>query len=158
MSLGRDDLLGVAMIVLAAAYWAAADRIPVSLLADAVGADGVPKMLALALGILGTLLFAAARLKPAGPEEPAADDAEQRRATLRAAGLFAGLAAYALLLPALGYPLALALLIGGSAAYAGARPSPVLLMIAIAGGLGFWMFFAKGLGVILPLGVWLPGS
>ncbi|MSP48699.1 MAG: tripartite tricarboxylate transporter TctB family protein [Alphaproteobacteria bacterium] len=154
----RDDVLGLGMIAAAAAYWAAADRISVSLLADAVGADGVPKMLAVALAVLGALLIVATRIKaaPAEPRTPETD--EQLRAHVRAAGLFGGLAAYALLLPVLGYPLALALLIGGSAVYGGAQVKPSLALIASLGGLGFWLFFAKGLGILMPLGAWVPGS
>ena len=66
------------------------------------------------------------------------------------------LGAYAVLLPILGYPLALALLIGGVAVYGGARLSPTLGAIAATGGLAFWLFFAKFLGVMLPLGIWMP--
>jgi putative tricarboxylic transport membrane protein len=159
VSLSRDDVLGLGMILLAAAYWAAADGIPVSFLTDAVGADGVPKILAVALAIFGALLFVSTRLKAAS-EEPAtpAEAAGERRTHIRAAGLFGGLAAYATLLPILGYPAALALLIGGSAIYGGARATPSLALIAALGGLGFWLFFAKGLGILLPLGLWMPGS
>jgi len=158
VTLSRDDVLGLGVMVLAAAYWAAADQIPVSLLSDAVGADGAPKMLAVALAVCGALLVVATRLKPApvGDGEEEADPSERRRAHLRAAGLVAGLGAYALLLPVLGYPLALALLIGGAAIYGGARLSPALVAIAAIGGLGFWLFFAKFLGVLLPLGIWMP--
>lgn len=159
MTVSRDDILGLGMMVLAAAYWAAADRIPVSLLSDNVGADGAPKMLAVALAICSAFLVVAARLRKvstAGEEE--GSSADPRRAHLRAAGLLAGLGAYALLLPVLGYPLALALLIGGAAVYGGARPTPSLVAISIAGGVGFWMFFSKFLGVLLPLGWWMPGG
>ncbi len=159
MTVGRDDVLGLGVMVLAAAYWAAADQIPVSLLSDNVGADGAPKMLAVALAGCGALLVVATRLRPglaAGEEEES--PADRRRAHVRAAGLFAGLGAYALLLPVLGYPLSLALLIGGAAVYGGARPTPSLVAIAIAGGVGFWLFFSKFLGVLLPLGWWMPGG
>jgi hypothetical protein len=158
VTLSRDDILGLGVMVLAAAYWAAADQIPVSLLSDAVGADGAPKMLAVALAVCGALLVVATRLKPvpAGDGEDETDPAERRRAHLRAAGLVAGLGAYALLLPILGYPLALALLIGGAAVYGGARLSPTLVAIAATGGFAFWLFFSKFLGVLLPLGIWMP--
>ncbi len=159
MTVSRDDVLGLGMMVLAAAYWAAADQIPVSLLSDNVGADGAPKMLAVALAICGALLVIATRARPAlaaGEEEGA--PADRRRAHLRAIGLLTGLGAYALLLPVLGYPLSLALLIGGAAVYGGARPTLSLVAIAIAGGVGFWLFFSKFLGVLLPLGWWMPGG
>ncbi len=159
MTVSRDDVLGLGMMVLAAAYWAAADRIPVSLLSDNVGADGAPKMLAVALATCSALLVVATRLRTA----PAAGDedgspSDRRRGHLRAIGLLAGLGAYALLLPVLGYPLALALLIGGTAVYGGARPTLSLVAISIVGGVGFWLFFSKFLGVLLPLGWWMPGG
>jgi len=155
----RDDVLGLGMMVLAAAYWAAADRIPVSLLSDEVGADGAPKMLAMALALLGALLVVATRVRPVLADgEDEASPADRRRAHVRAAGLFAGLGAYALLLPVLGYPLALALLICCAAVYGGARPTPSLVAISIAGGVGLWLFFSKFLGVLLPLGWWMPGG
>ena len=159
MSLSRDEILGLGVMVLAAAYWAAADQIPVSLLSDSVGADGAPKMLAVALAFCGALLALATRLKPVamGADDDASPE-ERRRVHLRALGLVLGLGTYILLLPVLGYPLALALLIGGAAIYGGARPSPALVAVAISGGLVFWLFFAKFLGVLLPLGFWAPGA
>lgn len=159
MRVSRDDVLGLGMMVLAAAYWATADRIPVSLLSDNVGADGAPKMLAVALAICSALLVVATRLRTAsaGGEEEGSP-ADRRRAHLRAAGLLAGLGGFALLLPVLGYPLALALLIGSAAVYGGARPTLSLVAISIAGGVGFWLFFTKFLGVQLPLGWWMPGG
>ena len=159
MTVSRDDVLGLGMMVLAAAYWAAADQVPVSLLSDNVGADGAPKMLAVALAFCGALLVVATRVRPVladGEEE--ASPAYRRRAHVRAAGLFAGLGVYALLLPVLGYPLSLALLIAGAAVYGGARPTLNLVAISVAGGIGFWLFFSKFLGVLLPLGWWMPGG
>lgn len=159
MTVSRDDALGLGMMVLAAAYWAAADQIPVSLLSDNVGADGAPKMLAVALAFCGALLVVATRVRPVladGEEE--APPGDRRRAHLRAVGLFAGLGVYALLLPVLGYPVALSILIGGAAVYGGAQPTLSLTAISIAGGVGFWLFFSKFLGVLLPLGWWMPGG
>ncbi len=159
MSLGRDEFLGLGLMVLAAAYWAAADQIPVSLLSDEVGADGAPKMLAVALAVCSALLVVTSRMRPVlvGGEEEGSP-ADRRRAQLRAAGLFGGLCAYALLLPILGYPLSLMLLIGGAAVYGGARPTIGLAAIAAGGGIFFWLFFSKFLGVLLPLGIWMPGG
>lgn len=157
MRLNRDEVLGLGAMAAAAAYWAAADRIPVSLLADSVGADGVPKMLAVALGLFGALLAGSRRLRPAsaGAGEPEAPEV-RRRQHRRAAGLLGGLAVYVLLLPYLGYPLAL--LIFAGAIYGGARPTAGLGLVAVLAGLGFWLFFTKFLGVLMPLGLWVPGG
>jgi len=152
--LSRDDVLGLGMIVLAAAYWAAADRIPVSLLSDTVGADGVPKVLAVALGVCGGLLVATSRRKQQATEEASTGGA---RTHLRASGLLAGLAVYLLLLPVLGYPVAIALLIAGVAIYGGTAVKPAVAGIAVAGSAVFWTFFVKVLGVGLPSGIWAAG-
>lgn len=48
--------VSAALFVLAVAYWLAADAIPASRLAGQVGADGLPKLLGLALGVLSLLL------------------------------------------------------------------------------------------------------
>jgi len=156
VTLSRDDLLGLGMIVLAAAYWAAADQIPVSLLSDAVGADGVPKVLAVALAICGALLLLTTRLKRQPAEAPSSDR-DEKRAHLRAAGLLAGLVAYIFLLPVLGYPLAIALLIAAVAIYGGTRIRPSVAAVAVAGSALFWVFFVKILGIGMPTGIWAAG-
>lgn len=156
MRLSRDEILGLGMVVVAAAYWAAADRIQVSLLADEVGADGVPKVLGVALAICGFLLFASARLRPAPTDDRSpAERAEERRAHLRAVGLLAGLSVYILLLPLIGYPIAVALMVGAAAVYGGTTASPRVPLIAGLAGLGFWLVFDKALGIAMPLGAWL---
>jgi len=156
VKLSRDDALGLGMIVLAAAYWVAADRIPVSLLADAVGADGVPKVLAVALAVCGALLLVTTRLRrPPAAMEPVIDG--EARTHLRAAGLLAGLVVYILLLPVLGYPLAIALLIAAVAIYGGTAIRPSVAGIAVAGSLLFWVFFVRVLGIGMPTGIWAAG-
>ena len=156
MRLHRDEILGLGAILSAAAYWAAADRIQVSLLADEVGADGVPKTLAVGLAACGALLVLATRLKaPVGEDRSEADKAEGRHAHLKALGLLTGLAVYVLLLPLIGYPIAIALLVAGAALYGGTHLRPRVALIAGLAGLGFWMVFDKALGIAMPLGAWM---
>lgn len=160
MRIARDEIFGLGAVAVAAAYWAAADRIQVSLLADSVGADGVPKALAGILAICGTLLTVTTRLKAQPrdtPETGPAVAAAERRTHLRAAGLLIGLAVYAMLMPIIGYPIALALLIGGAAVYGGMRARSGVIAVSAAAGIGFWLLF-RLLGVSMPLGDWLPGA
>jgi len=55
MKFNKDTVFGALGVALAVIYWLAADDIQRSFLADEVGADGVPKMLAVALGALGAV-------------------------------------------------------------------------------------------------------
>jgi hypothetical protein len=54
----RDLVCAVAGLALAGGYYAAADALPTSLLADGVGAHGIPKLLAVALALLSLLVGA----------------------------------------------------------------------------------------------------
>jgi putative tricarboxylic transport membrane protein len=150
---GGDVALGVGSIALAAVYWAVAAQIPESLLADAVGATGFPNALAIALALSGALLMLRSAHWSSGPGEPV-----DWRAHARAAGLMWLLVGYVLIIPMAGYPIALALLIGAVAAYAGARGPASLLVTSVAGSLLFWLAFAKLLGVAMPLGLWRSGG
>ena len=113
-------------------------------------------LLAIALGICGALLFIVTNLK-SEPDDTrsAAEKAKERRAHLRALGLLAGLAVYVILLPVLGYPIAIGLLVGAAAVYGGTALGPRVPLIAGIGGLGFWLVFDKALGITMPLGAWL---
>ena len=126
----------MAGLALAAAYWLAADALPQSALADSVGADGLPKLLALMLAAL-SILIAFTR------------DAESQPASLRSLGV-AGLGfAYVALLPFTGYLVGAALLAGASALYYGARGRTVVFFSFFTS-LLLWLAFAKTLGVALP--------
>ena len=149
----RELGLGLVALAVAAAYYAAAAGIPRSLLADAVGADGVPKGFAVALGVLGALQLARTALRPragGGPSPPAAGTALH----LKAGGMLAIGIAYVAAMPYLGYPLAVAALVFVVTAYAGVKPSLRLGLLSAAAGLGFWVIFVKLLGVAMPDGAW----
>jgi hypothetical protein len=144
----RDLVCAAAGLALAGAYYAAADALPASLLADGVGAGGIPKLLAVALVLLSLLLGARSLLLRAGTTEGA------RGPHLRALGV-AGLAlAYVAAAPWLGYPLALALLVAAATLYYGARPRPGVFLYAIGCAALLWLVFAKLLGVAMPPGLW----
>ena len=152
MTRGRGDVaLGLGAVALAAIYWAVAAQIPESLLADSVGAAGFPTALATALALCGTLLIL--RKRSAQPAAPSDWPAHAHAAAL--AGI---LVAYVVITPLVGYPVALALLIGAVATLGGARGPVSLVVTAAAGSLLFWLAFAKLLGVAMPLGLWKSGG
>ena len=146
----RRDLVCAALgLALAGAYYAAADAIPTSLLADGVGAGGIPKLLAVALGLLSLLL--GARSLVLGSPAAAADGPH-----LRALGI-AGLGfVYVAAAPHLGYPLAIALLVAAATLYYGELLRPAVVVYAIGCAAALWLVFAKLLGVAMPAAGWLP--
>jgi len=147
--LSRDAGLGVLAIVVAGAYYAEAATIQQSLLADAVGADGVPRMLAVGMALSGLVLAGRSVLRPAA----APDGDLPMSAHLRAAGLLAILVIYLLVVPVAGYPLSVAALIAAVAVYAGARVNTTLAITAVAGAAAFWLMFRWLLGIPLPVGM-----
>jgi hypothetical protein len=149
MIVARDTILGIAALAVAGAYYAEATRIPQSLLADAVGADGVPRIIAIGMAASGLAL--AVR----GVWQGAAADTDDGppNALARAAGLLAILIAYLVIVPVVGYPIAVTALIAASAHYAGARADVTLAATAIAGAAVFWLTFKWLLGIQLPVGI-----
>jgi len=146
MKLAVADLwIGLALMGFAAAYYAGALAIPDSLLSDEVGAAGLPKVLGLTLGACGALL--AVRSQGFAPMRVRLDMSPQ------ALGLVGVLIAYILVLPAVGYPLAMAALIAVVALLAGARLTPWLAVTAAAAGLGFWLIFVTLFGIAMPAGL-----
>ena len=151
MTFTRDTGLGIAALVLAGAYYAEATNIQQSLLADAVGADGVPRMIAMGMAAAGLALALRSVLRPAATA--ADDDAQPPNALVKAAGLLAILVGYLVVVPIAGYPLAVTALIAAVAFYAGAKANAVLAATAIGGAATFWFMFKWLLGIQLPVGV-----
>jgi len=133
----RSHACAAAGLALAAAYWLAADALPRSALADSVGADGVPKLLAGLLAVLSVLIAVKNT------------DSENLPGSLRALGV-AGLGfVYVAMLPLTGYLVGAGLLAAASALYYGAR-GRVVLLFSICTAVLLWLVFAKALGVALP--------
>jgi hypothetical protein len=143
----RDLVCAAAGLALAGAYYAAAAAIPTSLLADGVGAGGIPKLLAAALALLSLVLGARSLLVNS---RAAAVDGPH----LRALGVAALGFVYVAVAPYLGYPLALALLVAAATLYYGERLRPAVLVHAIGCAALLWLVFAKLLGVAMPAGAW----
>lgn len=149
MTLSRDAGLGLLALALAGVYYAGATQIQASLLADAVGADGVPRVLAWGLGLVGAVLV----LRGLGARRKEDDEeALPLRHHLRALALLGLLVAYLVATHWLGYPVAVALLIASVAWFAGARPGIGLAATAIVGAGLFWLMFTRLLGIPMPTG------
>ena len=168
----RDRLLAAATAVFAASTVAAARGIEDSLLSDAVGAGGVPQGVGLAMGAAAVALFAKSFIG-SGPKAlttpttsaiatnatnataPATADGQRllwAHTLLRTGGLVLILVGYGLLLPLLGYPLTVGLLVGASGWLAGAAPRWPLAVFAAASGALLWLLFDQLLRVRMPVG------
>ncbi|MBP6245923.1 MAG: tripartite tricarboxylate transporter TctB family protein, partial [Limnohabitans sp.] len=89
----------------------------------------------------------------AEPDEAADEDAPQNPHRL-ALGLLLILAIYLILLPWLGYVVAIGLLSAAVAWFAGGRESKVLLGFVLLTGPLLWFLFDYALKVKMPMGIW----
>ena len=138
------------LLAVAALYYAATVRIPVSTLGGEVGPHVFPTVLALLLGIVGASLAARALIARRVSAERASDEMVGEATPLRAFGL---LGIGALYIPAalfLGYVPALFLLIASIALYERAKLSWRMAAIAAGGAVLFWLLFVALLGVRQP--------
>ncbi|WP_414472200.1 tripartite tricarboxylate transporter TctB family protein [Microvirga sp. M2] len=155
----RSNLItGTLLLIFSVVFWFGADTIPKSRLGGSVGADGLPKMLAIALGVLSAglivqtlLMMRTAQVAThAGPKAAG----EPISLYLRGFGMIVIGAAYLVLVPYLGYMLTIALLLLTVAIYNGKRPTAGLLVFAIVGSVFFYLLFVRVLDVPLPAGFW----
>lgn len=150
--MSREFACGAMVLALAVAYFFAAAEVPQSMLSDDVGADGVPKAIAVVLAILGVaqLARAASARRVAGPDELSQNETA---AHLRAIGVIVIGVVYILAAPYLGYPLAATALIFAMSVYAGMPVSLRLAAVSVGGGFVMWLMFVKALGVAMPVGI-----
>ena len=153
----RDTGVGLGLLVLAGLYWLGADQIRVSRLEGIVGAQAVPKGLALSLAILSVLLLAqelwrSRRAAAAGTET----ETPGTTAHLRAAGMLLLGAGYLVVVNTIGYVPAVALLVLATARFMGRPWSVELILLAVGGALLYYLLFDGLLGIPLPPGIW-PG-
>jgi hypothetical protein len=151
---------GLLALALAGIYYYATADIPRSLLSDNVGADGLPKVYALALALLGVVSVAQWFAAHAGASPADAGNATPLLQHVRVLGLLLLGAVYLLLIGSLGYTLTIFLFIAAVALYSGAKPDLKLLLTCAIGGVVFWLVFVKAFGLPLPTGSlwrWLIG-
>ena len=152
-----DRISGGLGMLLAASYIVNAQSIEDSLLADAVGAAGVPTGVGVVLLIASLFLFVKSFKSKASmlnetEEEPSEGGSQHPHAM--ALGLLLILAAYVFLLPILGYVLSVGLLVGAAAWFAGARRYTSLVLCAVLAGPVLWFVFDWTLEIRLPVGLW----
>lgn len=155
----RDTGIGLGLLLLAGLYWLGADQIRVSRLEGIVGAQAVPKGLAVSLAILAALLIAQDlwRARRAAAVAPGKDaDAGVTEAHLRAAGMLLIGMGYLVVVNTIGYVPAVALLVLATARFMGRPWSVQLVLLALGGALVYYLLFARLLGIPLPPGIW-PG-
>lgn len=128
-------MLGLA---LAAACWWAADHLPESLLSDRVGADGVPKGLAVALALICVALALRRSVVSPVKGEP------------RALGIAALGFVYVAVVPLVGYVIATALLAAAGAYCYGGRSTIGIGAFALGTATLLWLTFGALLGIPLP--------
>src|SRR6478672_1207368 len=152
--MNRDFIAGLVGLLFAVAYYAMATQIQASQLADEVGPAGLPKIYAVLLGGFSALLMVRALLRPAVVDGKARPVSEELFAVRRALGVLAIGVAYVVLVPWLGYPLAIALVIAAASLYGGGQISLRLAAIAALGALGLWFVFVFLLHIGQPAGIW----
>lgn len=148
MTARSDAALGLSALALGSAYFVLAVGIEDSLLADAIGAGGVPKGIAALIAGAGALLL----VRSLPGLRHLSDGSAALAPHLGALGLLGLLAAYVVLLPILGYAISIFLLAVAIASYAGAPRRPPLLLFGGGTALVLWATFVGVLGVPLPLG------
>ena len=152
-----DRLTGLLGVIFSSMYVYQASQIEDSLLADAVGASGVPTGVGVVLLIASLFLFvksfkSKASMLNEAEEEPIEGGSQHPHAM--ALGLLLILAAYVFLLPILGYVLSVGLLVGAAAWFAGARRYTSLVLCAVLAGPVLWFVFDWTLEIRLPVGLW----
>lgn len=150
-------MFGGAALALAAGYYLMAATIPESLLADAVGPQGLPKTYAVLLGALSLILIVGS-LRKRGVTSPTANlelpIRKSRSRLWRVAGMLGIGIAYIVVVPWLGYVLSLAGLIAATTYYQGGGLDRQVAVVASSGAVFFWLLFVLLLGIPHPAGWW----
>jgi hypothetical protein len=151
----RDTGVGYGLLALAGLYWLSADQIKVSRLEGIVGAQAVPKGLAVSLAVLSVLLIAQGRLRTRPAPAPAGEaEAGESRANLRAAGMLLIGMGYLVVVGTVGYMPAVVGLVLATALYLGQGPSARLMLLAVGLAVLYYLIFVRLLGIPLPPGIW----
>ena len=155
-----NALTGAGGLVISAAYVLTARGIEDSMLADEVGAAGVPVAVGALMALASAGLILKAAVTPPDPQAtPAAEESEGEgpsaaRAHALAFGLLMILLVYLLALPWLGYVVSIGLMAASVAWLSGGRQVGVLLGFALCTGPLLWALFDLALRIRLPAGIW----
>ena len=145
--MNRDSVLACAGLALALGYYLAAAAIQDTLLSDAIGPQGLPKIYACVLAALSAILLVSSL-------RTRLDVPESRLAITRAAGILVIGVLYLVVVPYLGYLVTIALLIAGTTYYQGAALNRRVVLAAAGGALFLWLLFVALLGIPQPTGPW----
>jgi putative tricarboxylic transport membrane protein len=155
-----DLAFGGATFVFGVAYYFMATSVPVSQLADAIGPQGLPKVYALMLVALSLILIVTGlrdvRSSIGSPPRSEVRERPASRRLLRAAGMLAIGVAYIVVVPWLGYLLAISMLILATTYYQGGTLGRHATVVAVCGGVFFWLLFVVLMGIAQPPGFFSP--
>lgn len=162
----RNICIGVFMLLLALLYWFEANKIRISPLDGPVGASGLPKSLAYALGTLAILMIVRNLVvinlnRRAGPTQSTATATDGKHLSvrmlphLRAIGMLLIGVAYLLTVSWLGYIPAIAGLLLIVALFSGAPFRLKTLLFAVIGSVICYLLFVRFLGIPLPDGIYI---
>jgi putative tricarboxylic transport membrane protein len=149
----KDTISGLLLLALAGGYYAMTLNIPSSSLSDEVGADGLPKLLAISLAIVASmitikgLLMARQKAIPVELDENVPEQAKIPRAL----GFIALGIGYMVVAPLVGFAAGIATIVIAVALYEREPLSLKLIAVAVAGGIGFWLIFVRFLGTEQPI-------
>lgn len=155
--INRDVWIGIVMLLVAVVYWLEADKIRISPLDGPIGASGLPKSLAYALGALAIILIirsvvGALAARKAAPSDNVEEQPLDVQPHLRALGLLVIGVGYLLLVSWLGYIITVAALLLAVSLYIGAAFNLRTILIAVIGGVFYHLLFVEFLGIPLPAG------
>ena len=148
----RDLAFGGAALAISVLYYWMATLVPVSRLADAIGPQGLPKVYALILAALSLMLVVRSVRDP-GSEIRDPKGSGKRSRSFRAAGMLLIGLVYILLAPWLGYLLSISVLIFATTYYQGGTVGRQAALVALCGGVFFWVLFVAFMGIAQPPGV-----
>jgi putative tricarboxylic transport membrane protein len=155
-----DLAFGGATLVIGVAYYFMATSVPVSQLADAIGPQGLPKVYALMLVALSLILIVTGlrgvRSSLGSPQRSEVRERPASRGLLRAIGMLAIGVAYIVVVPWLGYLLAISMLIVATTYYQGGTIGRKSAVVALCGGVFFWLLFVVLMGIAQPPGFFPP--
>jgi len=155
--MGKDLASGIVMLAISGIVYYGATGIGTSFMSDPVGPAGLPKVLAVVLGVLSLLLIAQASLKLWRTRDKApAETFEKRwRPHLLAMGMLGIGLGYVVIAEFVGYMAGIALVILATTLYQGAARSWRAPAIAMGGAFSFWLLFVALLNIGQPEGVWV---
>jgi hypothetical protein len=153
-----DLAFGLAMLALAGGYYTIAAAIPASFLDDVVGPAGLPKSYSFVLaGLVAVQVVRSILIVRRAPTGTVRRTGRALGDSRIAVTLGIGIA-YGVVLPWLGYPASIALLLVATAGYMAGGINRRVAAVAVAGGAVFWLLFVWLLGIPQPEGLWTSGS